>query len=436
MGASTDDAIATLASGVERLVPDDGLEEKLALGRPLRVKFGVDPSRPDLHLGHAVPLQKLRQFQDLGHVAVLIIGDYTGRVGDPSGRSETRSMLSSEEIDENARTYLEQAGVVIDMEAAEVRHNSEWLAGMGMDDVLRLTSSTTVAQMLERDDFQQRYRDGRPISVVEFLYPLLQGMDSVATEADVELGGTDQTFNLLMGRALQREYGIDPQVVMTVPLLEGTDGRRKMSKSFDNTVGLTDPPDEMFGRLMRVPDELIAKYLRLTTSLDRDEVDRIEQGLAEGSLHPGEEKRRLAREVVGLYHGPGSGDEAEREFDRRHKLNQIPEEDVPSKWVPSADVVVDGEVDVGALLWSLGLADSKSHGRRLVDQEGVRCRWPHLAEEQGERITAHRLPLGESTSTWEGSVWSVGKHRFVRLAGFRGDGADPQHNVRYSRRGP
>jgi tyrosyl-tRNA synthetase len=284
---------------------------------------------------------------------------------------------------------------------------------------LRLTSSTTVAQMLERDDFQQRYRDGRPISVVEFLYPLLQGIDSVHVEADVELGGTDQTFNLLMGRALQREYGMAPQVVMTVPLLEGTDGRRKMSKSFDNTVGLTDPPDEMFGRLMRVPDELIAKYLRLGTSLDRGEVDRIEQGLVEGSLHPGEEKRRLAREVVALYHGPGSGDEAEREFDRRHKLNRIPETDVPSKEVPYAGVVVDGEVDVGALLWSLGLADSKSHGRRLVDQEGVRCRWPHLPEEQGERITAHRLPLGESTSTWEGSVWSVGKRRFVRLAGFR-----------------
>jgi tyrosyl-tRNA synthetase len=417
--AGSSDAVARLRSGAEQIVPDDGLEAKLALGRPLRIKFGVDPSRPDLHLGHAVPLRKLRQFQDAGHVAVLIIGDFTGRVGDPSGRSETRPLLAADETEANAATYLEQAGRVLDMDAAEVRRNSEWLARMGMDDVLRLASTATVAQMLERDDFQQRHREGKPISVVEFLYPLLQGFDSVVVDADVELGGTDQTFNLLMGRELQRQYGADPQVVMTVPLLEGTDGRRKMSKSFDNVVGLTDPPDEMFGRLMRIPDELIAKYLRLATTLDGAEVDRIDEGLAEGSLHPGEEKRRLAREVVGLYHGPGAGAEAEREFDRRHKQNRIPATDVPSKWVSHADVIVDGEVDVGALLWSLGLAESKSHGRRLIDQEGVRCRWPHVAEEQGERITAHRLPLGESSSTWEGSVWSVGKRRFVRLEGFR-----------------
>jgi tyrosyl-tRNA synthetase len=219
------------------------------------VKLGVDPSRPDLHLGHAVPLRKLRQFQDLGHVAVLIIGDFTGRIGDPSGRSETRPMLTAEELDENAQTYLGQAGRVLDLDRAEVRQNSEWLAGMRMDDVLALTSSATVAQMLERDDFQQRYRSGKPISVVEFLYPLLQGMDSVAVRADVELGGTDQTFNLLMGRTLQREYGQPPQVVLTMPLLEGTDGRRKMSKSFDNYVALTDAPDEMFGKVMSIPDD-------------------------------------------------------------------------------------------------------------------------------------------------------------------------------------
>ena len=239
-----------LRSGAAEIIPSDGLEEKLALGRPLRVKLGIDPSRPDLTLGHAVVLRTLQRFLDAGHVAVLIVGDFTGRVGDPSGRSETRPMLTADEAEDNARTYLEQAGLVLDVDRAEVRRNGEWLAELDAGAIARLASVATVAQMLEREDFRARYQANEPISVVEFLYPLLQGYDSVAVEADIELGGTDQTFNLLMGREVQRAYGQEPQAVLTMPLLEGLDGVRKMSKSLDNYVALTEPPNEMFGKLM------------------------------------------------------------------------------------------------------------------------------------------------------------------------------------------
>lgn len=400
-----------LESGAAEVIPSDGLRARLALDRPLRVKLGIDPSRPDLHLGHAVVLRKLRQFQDLRHTAVLIIGDFTGRVGDPSGMSETRPMLSVDEIEANARTYLEQAGLVLDLDRAEVRHNSEWLASMGMDDVLRLTAATTVARMLEREDFRARYQEGRPISLVEFLYPLLQAMDSVAIEADVELGGTDQTFNLLVGRSIQEAYGQDPQVVLTMPLLEGTDGKRKMSKSFDNFVGLTDPPEEMFGRLMRVPDGLIPKYLRLCTDLDPAEVDSIEAGLADGALHAGEQKRRLARAVVDLYHGTGAGPEAERRFDLVHREHEIPD-DVPERPVSRAEIFVERELGVrelliGSLLVELGLAGSRSEGRRLVAQGGVRVDGA-VVEQDERRWTA---PDDELV----GTVWQVGRRRFARV---------------------
>src|SRR5918994_1512829 len=289
------DALSTLESGAVDLIPREGLEQKLAEGRPLRVKLGVDPSRPDLTLGHAVVLRTLRRFQEAGHVAVLIVGDFTARIGDPSGRSETRPMLSEEEIDHNARTYLDQAGKVIDVGAAELHRNSEWLGALDITEVIRLASTATVAQMLERDDFQDRYRQGRPISVVELLYPLFQGYDSVAVRADVEVGGTDQTFNLLMGREVQQAYGQARQVVLTLPLLEGTDGVRKMSKSLDNYVGLTEAPDDMFGKLMRIPDHLIAKFLRLATDLSPEEIDGVERGLEDGSIRAVDAKRRLGR---------------------------------------------------------------------------------------------------------------------------------------------
>jgi tyrosyl-tRNA synthetase len=410
------DALTLLTSGAAEIVPAGALAEKLALGRPLRVKLGVDPSRPDLTLGHAVVLRKLRQFQDLGHEAVLIIGDFTARIGDPSGRSETRPMLTLDEVAANAQTYLEQAGRVIDTEQAELRGNAEWLAPMAMDELIRLATVATVARMLEREDFRGRYQQGEPISVVEFLYPLFQGYDSVAVEADVELGGTDQTFNLLMGREVQRAYGLEPQVVLTVPLLEGTDGVRKMSKSFDNYVGLTDPPEEMFGKLMRIPDALIAKFLRLCSDVDPGEIDRIEAGLADGSLHPGEQKRRMASALVDLY-GAGAGRAAEERFDLVFREHEVPA-DVPELEIPGG-AVRDGKVWLPRLLVELGLADSNGDARRKLDQGGVRL--------DGEPLTDPDAEL--TPSDLHGRVLQVGKRRFVRVLdpGSSGPSVDGGH---------
>jgi len=402
------DALTKLASSSVDLIPEGELERKLAEGRPLRVKLGVDPSRPDLTLGHAVVLRKLRTFQDAGHVAVLIVGDFTARIGDPSGRSETRPMLGEEEIRANAETYLAQAGKVIDVGAAELHGNAEWLAGIDMAELLRLTASATVAQMLERDDFRDRYESGRPISVVELLYPLLQGYDSVAVRADVELGGTDQKFNLLMGREVQRAYGQEPQVVLTMPLLEGTDGVRKMSKSLDNYVGLTEPPDDMFGKLMRIPDGSIAKYVRLAGPVEGEDPEEVERGLAAGSLHPNDAKRRLAREIVDLYHGAGEGQAAEERFNLVFRERALPQ-DVPEVSVP-ADLVKGGSgaavVYVPALLKALGLVASTSEARRLQAQGGVR--------KDGEPIAEEELRIGDG-SELAGTVWQVGRRRFARV---------------------
>jgi tyrosyl-tRNA synthetase len=380
------------------------LERSVASGPSLRVKLGIDPSRPDLHLGHAVVLRKLRQFQDLGHTAVLIIGDFTGRVGDPSGQSETRPFLTEQEIEANAKTYLDQADLVLDEARVEIHRNSEWLASLSMEEVLRLTASQTVARMLERDDFQSRYRAGRPISVVEFLYPLMQAMDSVAIRADVEMGGTDQTFNLLVGRDIQKAHGQEPQVVFTMPLLEGTDGVRKMSKSFDNFVALTDPADEMFGKLMRVPDELIVRYLRLAAGLQPKEVEGVEQGLASGKLHPNTEKRRMAREVVALYHGEAEAAAAEGRFDLVHREREVPQ-DVPEVPLP-AEAAVDGKVWLPRLLARLGLAESNSAGRRRIEEGGVRI--------DGEVVTDPGVEL--EPEALAGRVIQVGRRKFVRIS--------------------
>jgi tyrosyl-tRNA synthetase len=398
---------AFLTRNAAEVIPAEQLLEKLhaaaSAGRPLRVKLGIDPSRPDLTLGHSVVLRKLREFQDLGHTAVLIVGDFTGLVGDPSGQSETRPMLTPGEMAENARTYFEQAGLVLDVDRAEVRRNSEWLGAMSMADVLRLTSVATVAQMLERDDFRDRFHAGKPISVVEFLYPLMQAMDSVAIQADVELGGTDQTFNLLMGREVQRANDQEPQVVFTMPLIEGLDGVRKMSKSLGNYVALTDAPEEMFGKLMSLPDGLIVKYLRLTTDVDPTEVDRIEAGLEEGSLHPADQKRRLGREIARLYHGAGAGEEAEARFDAVFRRGEIPG-NVPTVLLP-ADAVTDGRVWVPRLLVSLGLATSNGDARRLVEGGAVRIGGEPMTDPDAE------LPV-ESLS---GRVVQVGRRRFARV---------------------
>lgn len=390
-----------LLSGAADVIPVEELEERLASGRHLRVKLGIDPSAPDIHLGHAVVLRKLRRFQDLGHTAVLIIGDFTGLVGDPTGRSETRPSLSAEELEENARTYLAQVGRVLDMERAEIRRNSEWLAPLTFADVARLAGAVTVAQLLDRDDFQSRYRDGRPISLTEFLYPVMQAYDSVAVRADVEMGGTDQTFNLLVGRDMQRANGQEPQVVFTVPLLAGIDGSRKMSKSYGNHVGVEDPPEEQFGKTMRIPDELLVEWFRLTTDVHPDDIDRIEQGLKEGSLHPAETKRRLAREIVSLYHGAETAEAAEARFDRVHREGEPPE-DVPELHLPDGD-----PISLAALIAGGGLASSRSEARRLISQGGVRLDGETLRDPQAE------LPRDDLVER----VLQVGKRRFARLTG-------------------
>jgi tyrosyl-tRNA synthetase len=397
--------LPSLLAGSAEVVPAEELERKLSLGRPLRVKLGLDPTAPVVTLGWAVVLHKLRQFQDAGHTAVLIVGDFTAQVGDPSGKTETRPRLSEEEVRGYAERLLDQFWKILDPERTEVRYNAEWLEPMGMEAILRLTASTTVARMLERDDFAKRYAQGKPISIMEFLYPLLQGMDSVAVEADVELGGRDQTFNLLVGRDLQREFEQEPQVALTTPLLVGTDGVQKMSQSLGNYIGITDPPDEMFGKLVRVPDELIATYRLLALDFFRDltEAERVEKGLKDRSLDPWDEKRRLAREVVDLYHGQGSGAAAEERFDRVHRERELPEK-VPEVAIP-ADVVVEGSVYLPKLLAALGLADSNSHARRLIEQGGVRL------DGRPVDVDAIELPASEL----EGSVLQVGRRGFVRL---------------------
>jgi tyrosyl-tRNA synthetase len=351
-----------------------------------------------------VVLGTLRRFQDLGHTAVLIVGDFTGRVGDPTGQIETRPMLSPEELEANARTYLEQADKVLDLERAEVRRNGEWLGGLRFDDVARLASVLTVARLMERADFSERYRAGRPISLAEFLYPLMQGYDSVAVEADVELGGTDQTFNLLVGRDLQRAHGHEPQVAFTVPLLPGTDGVKKMSKTFGNHVGLTEPPEEQFGKTMSIPDELIPTWFRLCTGLPPEDLDAIGRGLADGSLHPAEQKRRLGREIVTRYHGEDAARAAEEHFDRVHREHELPE-DVPEATIPP-DAVQDGRVWLPRLLAATGLASSNADARRLIEQGGVRL--------DGETVDDPDAEL--TPDSLAGRVLQVGRRRFLRLA--------------------
>jgi tyrosyl-tRNA synthetase len=395
--------LTILTSGAADVVPEDALAAKLALGRPLRVKLGLDPTAPAVTLGWAVVLRKLRQFQDAGHTAVLIVGDFTARVGDPSGKSETRRRLTKEEVDGYAERLLDQFRLVLSDERLEVRRNSEWLEPMDMEGILGLTASYTVARMLERDDFAKRYEAGKPISIMEFMYPLLQGYDSVAVEADVELGGTDQLFNLLVGRELQRDSGQDPQLALTMPLLEGLDGVQKMSQSLGNYVGITESADEQFGKLMSIPDGLIPKYLRLCTPLTDEEVQAIEAGLADGSLHPNEQKRRMAREIVDLYHGAGSGTGAEARFDQVHKEHELPD-DVPERPIP-ADSLRDGKAWLPKVLVGTGLAASNGEARRAVQQGGVRLDGVPLDDPEAEF----------DLEALRGKVLQLGRRRFVRL---------------------
>jgi tyrosyl-tRNA synthetase len=397
-----EEQLAILTQGAIDVIPEAELRRKLAEGRPLRVKLGIDPTASDIHLGFAVVLRKLRQFQDLGHLAVLILGDFTAQVGDPSGRSATRPSLSKAEVDEHAASYVEQITQILDPVQLEIRRNSEWLGEMSIDDVLRLTARTTVARMLERDDFAKRYASGTPISLTEFLYPLLQGWDSVMVHADVELGGTDQLFNLLVGRQLQEQEDQSAQIVLTTPLLEGLSGGAKMSKSLGNYVGIAESAQEQFGKLYSIPDDLIPMYLQYTTAWPQAKIDEVTQALAVGGLKPNEAKRILARAVVDLYHGDGAGVAAEAEFDRIFKSNQPPSE-IPEI---AADPAWGSEpVRLAAVLVHCGLATSNKDGRRKIEQGGVRIDGDIVGDPDLTVVSEQLL----------GKVLQAGKRNWARL---------------------
>lgn len=390
-----------LTARAEHVVQVEDLRERLEGGRTLRVKLGLDPTAGDVTLGWAVPLRKLRQFQDDGHTVVLIIGDFTARIGDPSGRSETRRQLSAEEVGSYAEACVEQLLDILSEENLEIRYNSEWLEPMDLPDVLGLTSRYTVAQMLERDDFSKRFKGNHPISLIEFLYPLLQGYDSVAVEADVELGGTDQLFNLLVGRDLQRSFGQEPQIVMTMPLLEGLDGVQKMSQSLGNYVAIREEPNEMFGKLMSLPDTLVGRYARLAAWLPEEDAHSLEIAAAGGGPAAGGAKRSVARAVVANLHDGDAADRAEEAFDRQFKQKGLPE-DIPEVALPP-ESREGSTVSLPAALAAWGMASSRGEARRLLKQGGVKV--------GGERVEEESIPEEDVL----GAVVQVGKRRFVKV---------------------
>ena len=393
-----------IQSGTDTIVPQDLLLEKLKRGTALNIKLGVDPTAPDIHLGHAVPLRKLRQFQDLGHHVTLIIGDGTALIGDPSGRNSTRPQLTREQIAVNAQTYVDQAFKILDPEKTTLRYNSEWILDLKMEDLLKLISNFTVARILERDDFHKRYTGGLPIALHEFLYPVMQAYDSVVIKADVEIGGSDQLFNLLAGRELMEKMGMEPQVALTLPLLEGTDGVSKMSKSYGNYIGLTDEPNDMFGKVMNIPDELMVKYYRLASTESVAKIDEIEAGLAADELHPNKVKRALARNIVAAYYDEAAAEAAEADFDLKFKAHGFPA-DAP---VFDADLTAgeDGMVYFAKVIVDAGAAQSVSAARRLIDEGAVRV--------NGEALAAKSYNL--APESLKGAEVQVGKKKFFKLA--------------------
>ncbi len=388
--------------GVSEIIPEDELKEKLEnsrkTGKPLNIKLGCDPTRPDLHLGHSVVLRKLRQFQELGHQAILIIGDFTAMIGDPSGRNQTRPPLTFEEARENAKSYWEQASKILDKEKTKIVYNSDWLGKMTFEDVIKLASKYTVARMLERDDFTKRFKSGIPISMHEILYPLAQAMDSVAIESDVELGGTDQTFNLLVGRDIQREYGQNPQVILTMPLLVGTDGTEKMSKSYGNYIGIDESPKEIYGKTLSIPDELIYTYYELATDVSTEELKEIEKKLNDGTTNPRDIKRALARKLVEMYHSKEDAVKAEEEFDRIFIKKDVPDE------MPEFEIEgLDEGKNIIDLITGINFAPSRGEARRLVQQGGVSI--------NGEKI----LDFKHSVVSDKEFVLKVGKRKFAKI---------------------
>lgn len=400
---SAEEQFHILQSGADRIIPEEALLTKLRRGTPLNIKLGVDPTAPDIHIGHAVPLRKLRQFQDLGHNVTLIIGDGTALIGDPSGRNTTRPQLTSDQVAANAKTYVDQAFKILDETKTTLRYNSEWILDLDMEHLLQLMARFTVARILERDDFTKRYNNNQPISLHEFLYPVMQAYDSTVIKADVELGGTDQLFNLLAGRELMEKLGMEPQVCLTLPLLEGTDGVQKMSKSYGNYIGLTDEPADMFGKVMSIPDALMVKYYRLASTVPVDQVDEIERALASGEADPNRTKRALAANIVAAYHGAEAATEAEAAFDRVFKSHDVPE-DIPEY---AADLTPndEGKVYLARLIADAGMASSVGEARRLIDGGGVRI--------DGEAVPAKAYNV--DPAALKGAVLQVGKRKFARL---------------------
>jgi tyrosyl-tRNA synthetase len=396
-----EEQLAVIKRGVVEIFPEDELIQKLERSvktrKPLRIKLGVDPTISDLHLGHAVPLRKLRAFQDLGHQAILIIGDYTAMVGDPSGQNKTRPQLTHEEVTGFAKSYLDQAGQIIEMKRTEILRNGEWFSLMRFTDVIRLASKMTVARMLERDDFEKRHREEVPIAVHEFLYPLMQGYDSVVVRSDVEIGGTDQKFNLLVGRDLQRDEGMEPQVALTLPMLPGTDGVKKMSKSLGNFIGICEPPNEMFGKIMSVPDNVMRLFFELASDEPMAEIDR----LLASSANPRDIKVRLGKAIVRRYHSSEAADAAAAEFDRIFHERQLPS-DIPEVKIPAAQMK-DGKIWIAKLIVLCGFAPSNAEARRLVVQGGVTI--------DGETVSDAKLDIQPK----DGMVLQVGKRKFARI---------------------
>jgi len=396
-----DEQLTYLKKGAVDLIREEDLRSKLAkaekTGKPLRVKLGVDPTSPDIHLGHTVVVRKLKAFQDLGHTAIYLIGDFTAMIGDPSGRNVTRPPLSREEIEHNSKTYRDQVFKVVDPEKTEIRYNSEWMGKFNAADFIRLAARTTVRQILERDDFEKRMNAQQPISLHELLYPLVQGYDSVALEADVELGGTDQKFNLLSGRNLQREYGQDAQVVVTTPLLEGLDGVQKMSKSYGNYIGIDEPATEMFGKVMSISDDLMWKYYELLTDLSPDQISTLRLRCDSGDENPRNVKVRLAKSIISDFHSEFAANEAEEHFNRQFVRKEVPDE------------IQEKQIDVGnyklaELLVSTGLAASKGEARRLIEQGGVKVNGEKASNASDEIAVA-----GNST------LLQVGKRKFLKI---------------------
>jgi tyrosyl-tRNA synthetase len=387
--------------GTFEIIPEEDLvkkiEKSIKENKPLNIKLGCDPSRPDLHIGHSVVLRKLAQFQKLGHTAILIIGDFTGMIGDPSGRNVMRPALSLEETRKNGESYFEQASKILDKEKTKIVYNSEWLSKMNFEDVIKLSSKYTIARMIERDDFTKRYKAGEPISIHEFLYPLAQAMDSVAIESDVELGGTDQKFNLLVGRDIQREFGIEPQVIITTPLLVGTDGVEKMSKSYNNYIGISESPDEIYGKSLSIPDNLIYTYFKLATDISNEELKEIKLQLEDRNINPRDIKRKLARTLVKTYYDEKSAKEAEEGFDKifikKETPDEIPEHKISNKTMNIIDLILE-----------VNFAPSKSEARRLVTQGGVSI--------DGERIDNISAIVTFDTE----KILKVGKRKFIKLS--------------------